>query len=205
MEKQKYYHKHHIIPKHMGGNDDPTNIVELTPDQHAEAHRILFEAHGKWQDYIAWQGLSGRMTQEDIIRQKARLGNMGRIPWHKGKKIGPRSDATKQKISNTMKSKHIRPSNETLRKAQKAAHEAVRGRHVSDEERQRRSASLKAYNEANPRPFRARSTEAKQKTSLKLQKPLMYKNVYYTSLKQCIAETNTTRYWIVNDPSFAWV
>lgn len=42
----------------MGGTDDPSNLVELTPSEHAEAHRILYEQHGCWQDYVAWQGLS---------------------------------------------------------------------------------------------------------------------------------------------------
>jgi len=23
-------HKHHIIPKHIGGTDDPSNLIELT-------------------------------------------------------------------------------------------------------------------------------------------------------------------------------
>jgi hypothetical protein len=31
-------HKHHIIPKHAGGTNDPSNLVELTIEQHAEAH-----------------------------------------------------------------------------------------------------------------------------------------------------------------------
>jgi predicted molibdopterin-dependent oxidoreductase YjgC len=30
-------HKHHIIPKHMGGTDDESNIIELTIEEHAEA------------------------------------------------------------------------------------------------------------------------------------------------------------------------
>ena len=51
-------HKHHIIPKHMGGTDDPSNLVSLTPAEHAEAHRLLYEQHGHWQDYVAWQGLA---------------------------------------------------------------------------------------------------------------------------------------------------
>ena len=52
-------HKHHIIPKHMGGSNNPSNIVELTIEEHAEAHRVLYETHGCWQDRLAWLGLSG--------------------------------------------------------------------------------------------------------------------------------------------------
>jgi hypothetical protein len=29
------YHKHHIIPKHMGGTDDLSNIAKLTIEEHA--------------------------------------------------------------------------------------------------------------------------------------------------------------------------
>jgi hypothetical protein len=50
-------HKHHIIPKHVGGTDEPSNLIELTPAEHAEAHRILYEEYSRWQDYVAWQGL----------------------------------------------------------------------------------------------------------------------------------------------------
>lgn len=61
-------HKHHIIPKHMGGSDDPSNIVELSISDHAEAHRALWETHGKIEDKIAWECLSGRkITEEDRI------------------------------------------------------------------------------------------------------------------------------------------
>jgi hypothetical protein len=51
-------HKHHIIPRYMGGTDDPANLVDLTPAEHAEAHRLLYEQYGNWQDYVAWQGLA---------------------------------------------------------------------------------------------------------------------------------------------------
>jgi hypothetical protein len=39
--------------------------VELTIEQHAEAHRVLFEQHGRWQDELAWEMLSGRVTGEE--------------------------------------------------------------------------------------------------------------------------------------------
>ena len=63
------YHKHHIIPKHAGGTDDPENLVELTVADHAEAHRKLYEEHGRWQDRIAWHGLSGIIGNEEVISQ----------------------------------------------------------------------------------------------------------------------------------------
>jgi len=61
-------HKHHIIPKHMGGTDDPNNLIELTPEEHAEAHRKLHEEHGHWQDYVAWQGLAKLATKEEHVK-----------------------------------------------------------------------------------------------------------------------------------------
>lgn len=71
-------HKHHIIPKHAGGTDDPSNLIELTTAEHAEAHRLLYEQHGRWQDYCAWQALSGRIGQEEILRMKQGMANKGR-------------------------------------------------------------------------------------------------------------------------------
>ncbi len=62
----------------MGGTNDPSNLVELTVEEHAEAHRVLWEKHQQWEDYIAWQGLSGRIGKEEIIRETVRLANLGR-------------------------------------------------------------------------------------------------------------------------------
>ena len=73
------YHKHHIVPRHMGGTDDPSNLVELTIEEHAEAHRKLFEQHGHWQDEIAWKGLAGIIGKEEIVsRMNASYGFLGK-------------------------------------------------------------------------------------------------------------------------------
>lgn len=70
-------HKHHIIPKHVGGTDAPSNLVELTIPEHAEAHRILYEQHGRWQDRVAWLSLSGIMKEEDRIYEILKNSNPG--------------------------------------------------------------------------------------------------------------------------------
>jgi hypothetical protein len=115
MSKKIYYHKHHIIPKHAGGTDDPSNIIELTVEEHAEAHRKLFEEYGRWQDEVAYKGISGRISCEEAIRLAQRNGKLGkgdmRTPegkesWYAkvvGKKFKPCSDERKRKISEANK------------------------------------------------------------------------------------------------------
>jgi len=68
-------HKHHIIPRHAGGNDDPSNIIELTIEEHAEAHRKLYEQYNKREDYIAWKGLAGLIGKDEIFREKCSLNS----------------------------------------------------------------------------------------------------------------------------------
>lgn len=82
MNSKTIYHKHHIIPRHMGGTDDPSNLVELTVEEHAEAHRLLYEEHGKQEDYLAWRSLSGLIGKEEYHYERSRLGGLngkGRI------------------------------------------------------------------------------------------------------------------------------
>ena len=71
-------HKHHIIPRHAGGTDDPSNLVELTVEEHANAHRRLYEEEGRWQDELAWKTLSGlvgkeKMMQEILLKLRSKL------------------------------------------------------------------------------------------------------------------------------------
>lgn len=83
-------HLHHILPKHMGGTDDPTNLVELTIEEHAEAHRKLYETYGRLQDRRAWMGLSKMITGKEIIKEIL---------------TAPKSEEHKRKISEAHKGK----------------------------------------------------------------------------------------------------
>lgn len=69
MQQKIIYHRHHIIPRHMGGTDDLSNIVKLTIEEHVNAHKLLYEKYGKIEDRLAWQGLSGLIGKDDIILQ----------------------------------------------------------------------------------------------------------------------------------------
>jgi hypothetical protein len=59
MPKLNKKHKHHIIPKHMGGSDDSENIIELTLEEHAEAHLALYKKYNKKEDLCAYYLLIG--------------------------------------------------------------------------------------------------------------------------------------------------
>ena len=61
------YHNHHIIPRHAGGTDDPSNLVKLTIEQHAEEHRKLYEQYGRWQDNLAHRALSGMISNQEAL------------------------------------------------------------------------------------------------------------------------------------------
>ena len=67
-------HRHHILPKHMGGSDDPSNLVLLTVKEHAEAHRILYEKYGCKGDLVAWKGLSKQIDKEKISLERSSMG-----------------------------------------------------------------------------------------------------------------------------------
>jgi hypothetical protein len=83
-----HYHKHHIIPRHAGGTDDPSNLVYLTVEEHAEAHRKLYEKYGRKQDLWAWKGLSGQWTKLEI--------------WGHARQGVPHTEESKQKMRNAM-------------------------------------------------------------------------------------------------------
>ena len=112
-------HMHHIIPRHAGGTDDPSNLIELTPEEHAEAHRKLYEEHGRIQDKVAWLGLAKLATNKEIIaellaqpkseehKRKISEAHKGmKKPWvcgGKGLKGKSKSEEHKQKISEAHK------------------------------------------------------------------------------------------------------
>lgn len=61
-------HKHHIIPRHMGGTDNPENLKSVTIEEHALEHQKLWKMYNKLQDFMAWKMLSGKTDEAEKAR-----------------------------------------------------------------------------------------------------------------------------------------
>lgn len=96
-------HRHHIVPLHMGGPKDGPTVL-LTIEQHAEAHRELWELYGKWEDLVAWQCLSGAMPHQDAI--KIAISEGGRRGGVNSRGV-KRSEAGCRKMSESAKRKSL--------------------------------------------------------------------------------------------------
>jgi hypothetical protein len=128
-------HRHHIIPKHMGGNDSPENLVYLNVEEHALAHKVLWEKFHKWQDEVAWKALSGQISKAEINYRILVESNLGKNNHMYGK-ISPmrgkiHTKETKQKIKEARSHQIISHSDETKRKIG-IAH---KGKIISEEQR----------------------------------------------------------------------
>ena len=115
----------------MGGTDDPSNIVELTIEEHAEAHRKLFEEHGNTYDFVAWKALSGQISSDDARRLAAIAAWKGRS----------HTEESKEKIREARKNQNSsgwRWSEES----RKARSEAMTGKPQSKESNVKRSKTM---------------------------------------------------------------
>jgi hypothetical protein len=97
------YHKHHIIPKHAGGTDDPSNLVSLTIEEHAETHKKLWEEYGRWQDHVAWQTLTSNISGEEARILAVKFSLIGKV----------KSDEHRHRISESQKKRYAERGNPT--------------------------------------------------------------------------------------------
>jgi general stress protein YciG len=79
-------HKHHIIPRYVGGLDTSENLVDVTVTQHAMFHFCNYQLWGNEEDRIAWRGLSGLITMDEIKREAQLLGakKAGQVTYENG-------------------------------------------------------------------------------------------------------------------------
>lgn len=153
------FHKHHIIPRHLGGDDSPKNLILLHPYDHAIAHYVrwkIYKTHGDawaFNRLKAWLddgGMTMRgMKHDEQAKQKISAESSSRLRK-------PHSDETKAKISAAKKGKpsnrkgqkHTKSTIDRMRQShmgQRAWNKGVSGAVVWDEKsRQNLSESMKA-------------------------------------------------------------
>jgi hypothetical protein len=161
-----YTEKHHIIPKSLGGNNFPDNLITLTAREHFIAHLILWKAYGEPMTIAFWMMQhrciktckhSCKITsrQYEVLKkdfsEKISETNRSRFcteetkkkisESHKGEKcylFGKHlSEETRKKIGEWGKNRH--PSEVTLKKMGKAQ----KGRVHSEESKRKMSESRK--------------------------------------------------------------
>lgn len=65
-----YTEKHHIIPRHTGGDDSPSNLVEMLPEEHYMAHLIRFKAYNDRKDFLAIRFMINGYTYKISLNEK---------------------------------------------------------------------------------------------------------------------------------------
>jgi hypothetical protein len=117
-----YVERHHILPKSMGGSDDPTNLVVLSGREHWVAHLLLYKIHKNRQTMHACHMMAMRCEERGIPRvRNSRMYQRVReslIPvWRANgrKRVGPKNGSYGTRwICNIALQKNKKISKETL-------------------------------------------------------------------------------------------
>ena len=180
-----YKERHHILPRCVGGTDDPSNLTYLTAKEHYFAHLLLARAYGgpHWRAVKFMGELKGRKTSK--MYSKARLIWVESVsgennPWYgnghlqQGKlnhMYGKETSARQKEITRLIQTGRT-VTEETKRKMA----EAQRGKKATEETKakmsaQRKGRTLTPEHKAKISPLgRVLSEETKLKMSLSLSK-----------------------------------
>lgn len=163
-----YKEKHHVVPRCMGGGNEPLNIVELTGEEHYVAHQLLV-----WMfPDVCWLALAAFRMAKQCTGNKAYGWLRRRMAKEQAKAMmgvrrtgRPVSQETRDKTAATLRGRKIAP--EIVEKTA-AAH---RGRPLSAEHRAKISLSNKITKRKN-------LENRKPRTHCKQGHQLVQENVY---------------------------
>lgn len=136
----------------MGGTDEPSNLVELTVEEHSEAHRMMYELYGRWQDELAWKTLSGQIS----------ISEASYLAWKEGCRKG--GAAPKPPLNDIAR--------ENKRKAKLAEKNPMFGKTLSDEHKKK----LSILNGGENNPMFGKKHPDNMRAYLSEQRKLRYKN-----------------------------
>lgn len=141
------FHKHHIMPRHLGGSDSKDNLVLLHPYDHAIAHYVRWKIYKTSGDAWAFNALKkwldeGGMTVKGMKHDEKTRKKIGKASSLRIRK--PHSEETKAKISAAKKGKS---SNRKNTKHSADSIQKMRESHVGQEAWNKGSVGImKAWN-----------------------------------------------------------
>src|SRR5690625_2341254 len=76
----EYKERHHILPRALGGTDDPKNIICLTPEDHYFAHLLLAKIYGgkMWCALVAMANMDHGAQRGDKFKKRIQFGHVRR-------------------------------------------------------------------------------------------------------------------------------
>lgn len=182
---ESYSESHHIIPKCIGGSNDKSNLVDLTPEEHYVAHQLLVKIYSEEKSLVyalrmmcmAGNGKTKRTNKEyGWVRKLWRKTSSENQRGRPGK---PHTQETKQKISKMQIGRpsgmlgkhHTEERNKNLSEKMKGKRTTLatrKGQVNSDEHRKKISDSKKGIKRENFTPHNKgvpMSDEQKKKIS----------------------------------------
>ncbi len=160
-----YLERHHVVPKCLGGTDELSNIVSLTPEEHYVAHQLLVRIHPK-NNGLLWAAVAMTNGSKKQPRKNKLYGWLRRQfakrigAANRGRKV---SDEARSKMSLARTGKKLGPHSIEHKKK---LSEAKKGRVFSDEHR----AALAAAKLGKTRQPHSEATKAKMRESQRLAK-----------------------------------
>ena len=136
-----YSERHHIVPRCMGGGDEPENLVRLTPEEHFVAHQLLVKIYPEKRTLVI---AVLRMSHAEHYRGNKVFGWLRRKhaevigevvgDYWRGRKRKPFSDEHRKKIAEAQAGKKRGPHSEEHKRRLSDAH---RGKRLTAEHKQK--------------------------------------------------------------------
>tara|TARA_R110001592_G_scaffold356557_1_gene658709 strand:+ start:368 stop:820 length:453 start_codon:yes stop_codon:yes gene_type:complete len=141
----------------MGGTDEPSNLIELSVEDHSLAHKKLYEQHGKQEDFMAWHMLKGQMDKDEALFMARSLG---------GKKKMSEESKAKLRASCKLRTERQRLDG-TKERANLKTSKALTGRVRTAEHARNNRASRVANQKAKELEWHSDETKSKISEGLK--------------------------------------
>ena len=179
-EVRGYTERHHIVPRCLGGSDDPANLVRLTAKEHFLAHKLLVRMYphnkGVWYALIA-MGRIPEFKSRIFASERARAADARRGTVYSVESRQKMSLIKKGRPSNSPATR-FKPGHTSWNTGMSGEQHHMYGTKRTDEQRKRMSEAQKACGNVPPSRKGAKMTEeqkarAREKRALTKQSKLL--------------------------------